>query len=468
MPLRRALVLMVMIGLAGFFLLQVDRRHPESEADKRILLYPTGHPAPATAKQLSIDISTDAPTVLVQRDGVWSLNSPVVDEVDQYEVERLVDELSKIRRSAPIAPDIQPALAQFGLDPPRAKIELRFADQTLESWGLWLGNDTPVGELLYAQIVGDSSIVLIDKTVRGRIAKPMIDLRKKRLLDLATTEIQEVRWTINGHAERLTRSDGRWHIGGSDGDWASRKESQELVDEVATISATAFVDHPSAQLSRRFASPTALIDVTRTNGKSVQFRLVRDNDQVWAKIDSRPIAVVTDGIIKKLIKTGVDLLDRTVMPIDRWDITDVEVSTEQRRFHASRDKAFHWVMTLDGKAVVMTEDDNRRIDNFFSEWQKLSGEPINLTDDTWKTAGSINAKGDDDKSFSIRFGDTSTGSLWFQIEQRKRALSIPQAAAEPWRTALKNLVFRLPIASNPTKPVDDDNVGDEDLDESEP
>jgi hypothetical protein len=174
-------------------------------------------------------------SVVVVREGAeLRIRQPLLDRADPgrlAEIDRQARELQPAR----VLPDT--ALGTFGLERPRARLVLTDGDG--RTWGIALGDSSPVGEEVYARALRENApVVLIDRFVgRTYLAPSLESLRDRTPASLRPGAVDSVVvWTGGGRGFAARRVSGDR--------WISRQPLGFRVDPLSVAGVVEFLRSP--------------------------------------------------------------------------------------------------------------------------------------------------------------------------------------------------------------------------------
>jgi hypothetical protein len=135
--------------------------------------------------------AADGETSRVQKSGdQWKLTDPVNADADSNEVSSVTTSLASLDINRVI--DENPSnLKEYGLDPARIEVSFRAKDQK-DFKKLLVGERTPTGSDLYAQLPGEKRVFLINSFNDSTFNKNTFALREKKILKI---DRAKSRWT---------------------------------------------------------------------------------------------------------------------------------------------------------------------------------------------------------------------------------------------------------------------------------
>ncbi len=133
----------------------------------------------------------------------WKLTAPKALPVDALAVQGLVTALALVGSERVV--DEKPGdLMQYGFASPQLEISIGRKDG--QTHKLLLGEDSPLGTSVYAQVAGDPRLFTVATATRGAIDKVWQDLRDRRMLTFYDAKLRSVE--LNGIA--FSKSGDRW------------------------------------------------------------------------------------------------------------------------------------------------------------------------------------------------------------------------------------------------------------------
>jgi hypothetical protein len=144
--------------------------------------------------------------------GLWSLSFPVAYLAQTHAVEWLVQSLAEVVPHTEISPQElkagQRTIAEFGLDVPQATLTLHHNGQRTE---VMFGTQTPVGDGVYAQVLNQSPIYVLNAELVERLPRTYHDWRDTALFSSVGFQLDRMEVRAGGRGftvdfDRATRS----------------------------------------------------------------------------------------------------------------------------------------------------------------------------------------------------------------------------------------------------------------------
>ncbi len=231
----------------------------ESKPAEKLLALDSAHIQAFTLK------ARDGATFTCRREsGKWMLSAPATQPsnplpADQSAVSSFLSSLTTANLDEVVDP--HPSnLKDYGLDPPAETVEVS-SDSKPQQSTLILGDETPTGSGLYAQVAGSPRLVTLASYLKSSLEKSLLDLRDKRAVTLDADQIQRIEVTSKGKHWTLEKNpEGVWDLVLPPPVRADRSSVDGLVSELRNLSmqTIAAEDKKKEQARYGFNSPTFL------------------------------------------------------------------------------------------------------------------------------------------------------------------------------------------------------------------
>jgi hypothetical protein len=171
-------------------------------------------------------------------------------------------------------------LIQYGLDPPQIVVEIK--DKNGKTDRVNLGDETPVGQMVYAAKPGTKKIYTVAKHLKDGVTKSAFDVRDKRLLPIDESKVSRFEWSHKGESLEFGKN--------AQGDWQIVKPEPMRADNLAVGELfrkakdakyeTALTPEAAKKNAVDFASGTVIgsVKITDANGvQSLEVRKTKEN-----------------------------------------------------------------------------------------------------------------------------------------------------------------------------------------------
>ena len=166
--------------------------------------------------------------------------------------------------------DTHPAnLKDFGLDPPSETLEVS-TDVKPAQFALLLGDETPTGSGVYAQVEGNPRVVTLPSYDKTSLTKTLFDLRDKRAVTLDADQIQKIEVKSKDKSYTLEKNpEGVWDLDLPPAVRADSYAVDGLVSQLRSASMTGVVAEDKKKSAQYgLASPTLTVKLDEPGGKS--------------------------------------------------------------------------------------------------------------------------------------------------------------------------------------------------------
>ncbi len=309
---------------------------------------------PNDARRIVVDRG-DSTIVLNKDQGEWKIGEPVADLADQEAVERFLRNIDEAKRerilvdSATVVEDGAVA-EKYGLAQPRLIVGVDTDAGPMAP--LHFGNDSPTDRFTYAQVDDANPEIFSVRAYRfDNLNKGLSDLRDRRVLAFAESDVKELRLERGDERIILTRQEGdAWQLQADVAVSADKDAVDGLVRAVQTGKLKEFTDEApdSTILSQRSLAPTPLVDLALVVGSDRAEKRLQvghlSRDGHYARDLSRNVVFTIDTtLVAKLYQSVHDLRDKEPVQFDQESITQIELHRAAETVVAQKDTAGQWI-----------------------------------------------------------------------------------------------------------------------------
>lgn len=211
MKLRNTLILLVLVAGLFAYIKWVDSKKlstPEIHEMERHPFRQAGLEQ-EKVKMLTIRNRDAAPVQISQKDGVWTLEAPIKDRAQEFDVKKVLGqldllELTKVSDATPS----KDQLKAYGLLKPEFTVKVE-ADKPLE---ISFGDETTLRGVYYVKIEGHDTVYTAPTSIKESLARKPEDWRRRSLSDLVPDAVKKVDLkTAKGEIE-IVRSGKYWSL----------------------------------------------------------------------------------------------------------------------------------------------------------------------------------------------------------------------------------------------------------------
>jgi hypothetical protein len=273
--------------------------------------------------------------------GQWKLTSPTPLAADQSAVSSLLGTFSSLN-SERLVEEKAGNLASYGLDAP--KLEFDLSEKNNQTQKLFLGDDTPTGNGIYAKLDGDPRVFIMPSFDKTSIDKTANDLRDKRLLTLDPDKISQVDLVAKTQEIEFGRNKDEWQIVKPKPLRADGSEVDELVRALteAKMQLDASDDPKKIASAFALATPVATAKVTAESGTQ-ELQVRKNKDDYYAKSSS------VDGTYKVASTLGTaldksldDFRNKKLFDLGSEDLNKIEIHDGSKTYFLTRSGEDWW------------------------------------------------------------------------------------------------------------------------------
>jgi len=300
----------------------------------------------------------DKEDLLIEKSGDdWRLVKPIEGLADTEEVEGMVKAIAELkptgsRKGQNLDSD------DFGLKQPELTATLWYnGGRSVE---VSLGAETPVGSARYAKIAGRDDLYIVSSYLRTTLSKEPEKLREEQLAKFEKDDVKGLS-LMHGQTrivcvKRGTEDAVEWRMTEPLNTGADEWNVKRLIDKVKDLKAEDFLREKKSDKELGLDKPQVKVAVDLTDGRKLTITLGKQTKQeagdedeekevVFARSSERKeVVLVNADVLGDLKKEVIDLRDKSVVQIDRDDVTRIWVERrEGMTFKVARRPAGWWV-----------------------------------------------------------------------------------------------------------------------------
>ena len=283
-------------------------------------------------ERLEIRSATGEVTSLEKSGDAWKMTAPVAAAVDDTAVRSIADTLSTAEITS-VLEEAPTNIKQFGLEPARLSVSFRKAGDTTD-YRLNLGDKTPLGSDIYAQVAGQPRVLLLGSFLEDTFNRKPFDLRDKKALGFEREAVDKI--TIERpSAPRvdLAREGSEWKLTAPIAARADFSPVDGLISRVEQAQMTA-IEHdggePTAAQLKTFGLDRPQLVATFGAGStraSIAIGGEKDATSVYARDLSRPLVFTVDkSLLTDLQKQPTDLRVKDVFVFKSYTAVGIDLT----------------------------------------------------------------------------------------------------------------------------------------------
>lgn len=326
----RTLLFLVAVaaGLGAYIYFVESERDPNAVEQKaKVFAVEAG-----AIDRLEIRAVTGEVTSLEKSGDTWRMTAPVAAAVDASAVSSIADTLSTAEITS-VLDEAPTNLQQFGLEPARLSVSFRKAGDATD-YRLNLGDKTPVGSDIYAQVAGQPRVLLLGSFLEDSFNRKPFDLRDKKALGFEREAVDKI--TIERpSAPRidLAREGSEWKLMAPTAARADFSPVDGLISRLEQAQMTAIVhegSEPTAAQLKTFGLDRPQLVATFGAGStraSIAIGAEKDATSVYARDVSRPLVFTVDkSLLTDLQKQPTDLRVKDVFVFKSYTAVGIDLT----------------------------------------------------------------------------------------------------------------------------------------------
>jgi hypothetical protein len=335
---KTTFILLLIAVLLGAFL-WVDwkfLKDTETRTEQHKRLFPYVQSGDVTKLELH---NTNGVIVVEKAGDKWDMKQPFTVRASKSEVESILSDLEFLdtERAMPAKEwkEGGATLASYGLEPPRATATFTVKDKTFT---LHLGQETKLGDNLYAAVTGRDDVFVIGKRLSAKLNKTVDDLRDRTVIEFSARDLTKLELKAGNRQIELAKAEApeggaeRWRITRPINARAGKSKIEDIADKLAGLRVESFVTEDPKDLKLYGLDEPAQEATLFTRGyegaRTVQLGAAPTNDAtvVYAKRKAaNSIFTVKHDIVTNLVLQVNDLRDRDLVDFDADDAKAVEL-----------------------------------------------------------------------------------------------------------------------------------------------
>lgn len=308
---------------------------------------------PEQIQQVKIEIKNekgDPEVIELKRVGTaWTLLQPVTADADSASVSGVLSTLTGTGFEKVVAEKAED-LSIYGLKTPSVKVTA-IKDSSTPPQEVWVGDDTPIGYSAYAKQPSSEKIYRVARSFKSGVTKKLFDLRDKKIIDFALSEISEVE--IGSPKEKIPlkkNEKGNWILTRQNLPADSAKINRSL-NAIITARAKAFVSEDGKSLEKfGLDKPALTLLMVNAKGKTT-VALGKKGDKLYVKREDKPAVMEIDKeTLGKIDTTSANFQDKALARFNRFEVTGITLDRSQDPVEL-RKEGENWVLpaTLETK-----------------------------------------------------------------------------------------------------------------------
>ena len=308
------LLLIVALGIGGyiwFFEKKTMSTDEREEKEKLVFL--------VKADDIDkVEIVRGADDIVCAKDktGDWQIEKPLKYRADKSVLRSIAGRFESLNsvRIIPRAELDEKKLDEFGLKRPRLTVRFNASGKGM---GLNVGNETAMGNNLYATIVGRNDVFVVDKNIFQTLNKEVKDLRDRELANFEIGVLPKVQIVKGGQRMELVQESGVWKLASPVRGLADPDKVSGMLRKVRRLRVRDFTsDAPKNPAEYGLDKPRCEIVLGGAKDRPAQTLLFGKEAEKGAmfamKKGTSTVVTVADDVMKDLLLPAQELRDQQV------------------------------------------------------------------------------------------------------------------------------------------------------------
>lgn len=246
----------------------------------------------------------------------WTVVKPLSTRAARWPVDGLLGALAGLRMESVAAEDAKD-LKAYGLEPPARTVTLTMTDGATRT--LEIGGPAPGDKRFHARDASTRQVVVVPGAIVDDLAKGLVELRAKRLFEVATYEVASIETEAGGVKRAYLRSSERgtdgvdvykWKRTAPDAKDLDTNKVQDTLFAVGGLEVQDFVDGPAAPAAYGLDAPALKVSLKYDDAKkpAAWFELGQ-KDGVWyaRRVDDAAVLKLDPAKAGELVKSFTEL-----------------------------------------------------------------------------------------------------------------------------------------------------------------
>jgi len=322
-------LLVVATALGGYIYFVEMKREPAPRSGapvrEKVFTFDAG-----SIERVEITNAVAETTTVVRQDAEWAITAPSPADADIVEVSTLVSSIESLERTRVVI-ETPESLAPFGLEPARITVAFSVAGESSPRQ-LRIGNKTPTGGDLYAQVDGAPAVFLIGGYLEDTFNKSPFDLREKSVLTFSRDGADALTITRGTTRVSMTKSGSDWRVSAPMDAAADFAAVDGIIGRLFQARMAGLVSADGTGNLRDYGLDRPQAVVTVGSGSSQAALAVgaaaEDETLVYARDLSRPLVfTVEKTLLDELTKTPDDLRTKDVFGFRSFNASTFEMTS---------------------------------------------------------------------------------------------------------------------------------------------
>ncbi|MBN2198659.1 MAG: DUF4340 domain-containing protein [Candidatus Aminicenantes bacterium] len=283
--------------------------------------------------------------------GDWLLETPLQAPADEFEVNRLAEDLSRLRAER-VADEAPSDPSAYGIAGREVALWIKGRKEPIR---IRVGDEHPVDGTLYARKDGEQRVLLLPASVKVHLEKTPFDLRKKDIFGFDTSKVDRISLRSRENAWEAARRDGEWFLETPVKSLADRYGLESVINSLSGLRAKEFVSEHKTDADLRACGldePDVEVGLSLpAEGREITFSLTRKDEKTFvATSSSEKIVSAESSVFTDLGRKPQELREKGVDVFNAWEVERLRVKSGKTELALSKDEEGRWRFDSGGEA----------------------------------------------------------------------------------------------------------------------
>lgn len=290
------------------------------------------------SKEINIDLK-------LQKNGDWFVNGKLA-----YfpEIQRIFSVLKTIQITKTI--DKYGNLKDFGLEPPKKILGLRFKDKEKKDDTYYIGDFAPASKDRYVRIPGFSRIYMVQKEIYTALSMTPQGLVNKDIFTMEPDEVQTFSITQNNKTYRMVKEDGGWYVTlpSELTLYADQNKVSNIINNLFGNSAMAVVTDDGTDISEYdLEKPAIKMTASSKDGHKANV-LISDVipstklRYITNRLTNRVFVIQNDKVQNNILFNNLDIRNKKIIVPKLSELAKIEITIEKKKYVFKVDEFKLW------------------------------------------------------------------------------------------------------------------------------
>ena len=277
----------------------------------------------------------------------WRFEKPGTEEAETKQVEEVLDKLAGLQaRDKEVLDGID--LKTVGLDKPHATIKLTLEEGDKDAKKekrvivFQVGVKDKEADKLYVRVEGWPRVNQVSADLKKLVDRPALAYRNRRILDLASADLDKIEIERAGEKFAFAKKDGTWSLTAPVSAEIESAKVKSLADDLAKLEGAELIeDHAKPEALEKtygLAKPKLTVKLhTKAGAKTLTFGKAREGkSEFYARVDDGPVFTLKKDLHDDLDRSSLTYRSKQLWKLEPDAITQITIQTGDAPYDLKR------------------------------------------------------------------------------------------------------------------------------------